>query len=147
MDNHFNPSVSIEQFAAYLDGNLPENEMQRISLQIENDEALKSILDISEQVDSSMEKYSSSGLEIPEELVNLDFELPNMHDTLVPLDIASADLIPDVAACAEDFHFVGEHSNEHLYTDNSDISNQDYSGEDNSDDFSDLDNTQISLDE
>lgn len=31
MDKHFNPTVSIEKFAAFLDGNLPENEMQQIS--------------------------------------------------------------------------------------------------------------------
>ena len=38
-------------------------------------------------------------------------------------------------------------SNEHLDRDDSDINNQDYSSEGNSDDFSEFDQTQISLDE
>lgn len=150
MDNHFNPSVSIEQFAAYLDGNLPENVMCQISSLIENDKALKSILDVSEQVDASLEDYASGGLQVPEELLTLDFELPGIHDTSVSLDMLPTDggLMPDVAICAEEPHFMEDNnSNEHLDRDDSDINNQDYSNEGDSDDFSEFDQTQMSLDE
>lgn len=149
MDNHFNPSVSIEKFAAYLDGNLPEDEMQRISSLIENDNALKSILGVSEQIDASLEEYSSNGLQIPEDIINLDFELPDTNDTFVPLDSAPTDgmLMPDITTYTEDPLFTEGISNDHLHTEDSDINNQDYSNKDNSDDFSDLNNTQISLDE
>lgn len=147
MDNHFNPSVSIEKFAAYLDGNLPEDEMQRISSLIENDNVLKSILDVSEQIDASLEEYSSNGLQIPEYIINLDFELPDTNDTFVPLDTAPTDgmLMPDIATYTDEPLFT--EGNNHLYTENSDINNQDYSNEGNSDDFSEFDQTQISLDE
>lgn len=149
MDKHFNPSVNVEKFAAYLEGNLPENEMQQISTLIENDDALKSILDVSEQVDASLEDYASCGLQIPEELLTLDFELPNTNDTFVPLDTAPTDgiLMPDIAAYTDEPLFTEDNSNDHLYTGNSDINSQDYSNKDNSDDFSNFDHAQISLDE
>lgn len=147
MDKHFNPSISIEKFAAYLDGNLPEDEMQRISSLTENDNTLKSILDVSEQIDASLEEYSSNGLQIPEDIINWDFELPDMNDTFVPLDTTPTDgmLMPDIATYTDEPLFT--EGNNHLYTENSDINNQDYSNKDNSDDFSDLNNAQISLDE
>ena len=141
--------LNVEKFAAYLEGNLPENEMQQISTLIENDDALKSILDVSEQVDASLEDYASCGLQIPEELLTLDFELPNTNDTFVPLDTAPTDgiLMSDIAAYTDEPLFTEDNSNNHLYTENSDINNQDYSNKDNSDDFLDLNNAQISLDE
>lgn len=147
MDKHFNPSISIEKFAAYLDGNLLEDEMQRISSLIENDNTLKSILDVAEQIDASLEEYSSNGLQIPEDIINWDFELPDMNDTFVPLDTTPTDgmLMPDIATYTDEPLFT--EGNNHLYTENSDINNQDYSNKDNSDDFSDLNNAQISLDE
>ena len=149
MDKHFNPSVNVEKFAAYLEGNLPENEMQQISTLIENDDALKSILDVSEQVDASLEDYASCGLQIPEELLTLDFELPGIHDTSVSLDMAPTDdmLMADVAICADEPNFMENNSNEHLDRDDSDINNQDYSNEGNSDGFSNFDHAQISPDE
>lgn len=149
MGNHFNPSVSIEKFAAYLDGNLSEGEMLQISSLIENDEALKNILDVSEQVNASLEDYASCGLQIPEELLTLDFKLPDIHDASVSLDMAptNSGLMPDVSICAEEPYFMENNSNEHLYRDDSDINNQDYYNGTNSDDFSEFDQTQISLDE
>lgn len=149
MDNHFNPPVSIEKFAAYIEGNLPEDEMRQISSLIANDDALKSILDVSEQVDASLGDYASCGLQIPEELLTLDFELPGIHDTSVSLDMASTDdmLMADVAICADEPNFMEDNSNDHLDRDDFGINNQDYSNEGNSDDFSNFDNAQISLDE
>lgn len=149
MDNHFNPSLSIEKFAAYLERNLPESEMLQISSLIENDDALKSILDVSEQVDASLEEYSSNGFQIPEELVNLDFELPSINDRFIPLETVLVDgiLVPDVVVCAEEPLFIEGSYNDHLNTDVPDINKSDYSNEGNSDDFSEFDQTQISLDE
>lgn len=84
MDKHFNPTVSIEKFAAFLDGNLPENEMQQISSLIQNDDALKSIYEVSENIDTSLNEYTSNGIQIPDEILNLDFDLPTIDDTYHP---------------------------------------------------------------
>ena len=43
MHKDFEPPISIEEFAAYLDGNLSDDEMQRVSSEIENDEAMQDI--------------------------------------------------------------------------------------------------------
>ena len=41
--------VSIEEFAAYLDGNLSDDEMQRIDSVIENDESMQGVMENKEQ--------------------------------------------------------------------------------------------------
>lgn len=150
MDSHFKPSVSIEKFAAYLDGNLPESEMRRVASLIENDDALKSILDVSEQVDASLEDYSSDGMQIPEDIVNLNFELPCINDPSAPLDMVPIDgalMLDDVVACTEEPFVIDSDSNDHLYANDSSIDNQNYSDDCNMDDCSELDNTQITLDD
>lgn len=145
MDNRFNPSISVEKFAAYLEGNLPEDEMLRISSLIENDDALKSIFDVSEQVDMSLEEYSSNIFQVPEDIVNMDFELPYINNTFKPLDMDSTNGIftSDTVACSE----IEDNSNECLYMNDSDTANKDYSNVSNTDDYSDMDNTQIPLDD
>lgn len=149
MGNHFNPSVSIEKFAAYLDGNLPEDEMLQISSLIKNDETLKSIFDVSKQVDMSLEEYSFNGLQIPEEIVSLDFDLPNINNTSVPLDMSSIGdvLTPDIFACSDESLFVEDNSSDCPNINDSDISHKDYFNDDNIYNSPDIDNTQITFDE
>ena len=53
----------------------------------------------------------------------------------------------DIATYTDEPLFTEDNSNNHLYTENSDINSQDYSNMDNSDDFSNFDHAQISLDE
>lgn len=145
MDNRFNPSISVEKFAAYLEGNLPEDEMLRISSLIENDDSLKSIFDVSEQVDMSLEEYSSNIFQVPEDIVNMDFELPYINNTFKPLDMDSTNGIftSDTVACSE----IEDNSNECLYMNDSDTAKKDYSNVSNTDDYSDMDNTQIPFDD
>lgn len=149
MGNHFNPSVSIEKFAAYLDGNLPEDEMLQISSLIKNDEMFKSIFDISEQIDMSLEEYSSNGLQVPEEIVSMDFDLPSINNTFSPLDMDSIGdvLKPDIVACSGESMLVEDNSSDRPCINDSDIYHKGYSNDDNIDNLSDIDNTQITLDE
>lgn len=105
MDKHFNPSISIEKFAAFLDENLPQDEMQNISSTIEHDEDLKAILDTSYMIDTTLENDISDDVQIPDDIANLDFDLPNLTEHSVDFDMFHIDDTPDVSTCADDsFH-------------------------------------------
>lgn len=67
---------SIEKFAAYLDGNLPESEMQQFAQLAEHDGALRQLLDASSMVDDTMAGFTDADLQLPTEIAGIDFELP-----------------------------------------------------------------------
>lgn len=79
MDKHL-PPISIEQFAAYLDGNLPEAEMQQISKLAAHDENLGRLLEASSLVDDTLLSYEKQGLELPDEIASMEFELPDINN-------------------------------------------------------------------
>lgn len=143
MDKHFNPSISIEKFAAFLDGNLPQDEMQNISSTIEHDEALKAILDTSNMIDTTLENDISDDVQIPDEIANLEFDLPNLTENSVDFDMFHIDDTPDVSMCADDYS----------YSDTNDVSldindSIDTTGDDiNSDNSSDLDSSPLIFDD
>lgn len=49
--------VSIEEFAAYMDGNLSDDEMQRVSSVIDNDEMMQGVMDSMEQSELTLAEY------------------------------------------------------------------------------------------
>lgn len=142
MDKHFNPSISIEKFAAFLDGNLPQNEMQNISSNIEHDEDLKAILDTSNMIDTTLENIPDD-VQIPDEIANLEFDLPNLTDNSVDFNMFHIDDTPDVSTCADDSFF----------SDTNDVSldindSIDTTGDDiNPDNSSDLDSSPLIFDD
>lgn len=143
MDKHFNPSISIEKFAAFLDGNLPQDEMQNISSTIEHDEALKAILDTSNMIDTTLENGISDDVQIPDDIANLDFDLPNLTDNSVDFNMFHIDDTPDVSTCADDS----------FYSDTNDVSLDINDSIDttcdnmNPDDSSDLDSSPLIFDD
>lgn len=80
MCNDFMSSVSIEEFAAYLDRNLSDNEMQRVSSIIENDEVMHNIASINRSIEESLINNESLDLLLPDELSSLDFNIPKFDD-------------------------------------------------------------------
>ena len=72
--------VSIEEFAAYLDGNLSENEMSRVGSIIHNDSSMQELLEASQLVSDTMDSYSAIDFELPEEIANWDFILPDLEN-------------------------------------------------------------------
>lgn len=52
MNKHFNPTISEEKFAAWLDGMLPQEEMSQISSVIEEDMDYLSLIDTSDDIDA-----------------------------------------------------------------------------------------------
>lgn len=142
MDEHFNPSISIEKFAAFLDGNLPQDEMQNISSNIEHDEDLKAILDTSNMIDTTLENIPDD-VQIPDEIANLEFDLPNLTDNSVDFNMFHIDDTPDVSTCADDSFYsdtddVSLDINDSIDTTSDDI---------NPDNSSDLDSSPLIFDD
>ena len=91
--------MSIEEFAAYLDGNLSDNDMQRVSSVIENNEAMHDIVLNSQSVDEALSNYEPLELVLPDELASLDFDIPQFDNGI---DMANNWEGLEVAACAPD---------------------------------------------
>ena len=68
--------VSIEEFAAYLDGNLSDDEMQRIDSVIENDESMQGVMDSMEQSELTLAEYGQEDMQLPEEIADGEFDVP-----------------------------------------------------------------------
>lgn len=78
MSNLFETGVSIEKMAAYLDGNVYSEEAQRISSLISSNDDLKQFVESNDAIDEGIEEFYSLGGEMPEEISNLDFDLPDV---------------------------------------------------------------------
>lgn len=68
--------VSIEEFAAYMDGNLSDDEMQRVSSVIEHDDMMQDVMDSMEQSELTLAEYTPDDIQLPEEIVDGEFDLP-----------------------------------------------------------------------
>ena len=98
---------SIEQFAAYLDGNLSQSEMQQFSQLAEQDSVLHQLLDASSVIDDTLAGFTDSDLQLPPEIVSSDFELPTIPaEGISPLVTLSPEPMDDMlvaaAACADE---------------------------------------------
>lgn len=71
---------SIEQFAAYLDGNLPQGEMQQFSQLAGHDSVLNQLLDASDMVDDAIAGFADVDLQLPLEISGSDFEIPDVDN-------------------------------------------------------------------
>lgn len=78
--------VSIEKFAAYLDGNLSDEEMQRVSSVIEDDEMMQEIVGQSGWIDDWQEAYGQDDDLLPQELEGMDFTIPEVDGLGQDLD-------------------------------------------------------------
>lgn len=71
---------SIEQFAAFLDGNLSQSEMQEFSQLAEQNGALHQLLDASDAVDDTIAGFTDADLQLPNEIIGSDFDLPDVDN-------------------------------------------------------------------
>ncbi|OYP42978.1 hypothetical protein [Prevotella sp. P4-119] len=74
-------SISIEKFAAYLDGNLSIEETQDVAGLIMNDSALSELLAVNTAVDSQVQQMEESGFVLPDDLANMEFDYPHIDET------------------------------------------------------------------
>ena len=105
MDKHSLPSI--EQIAAFLDGNLPESEMKQFSQLAEHNDMLHQLLDASSVVDETMSNFTDSDLQLPPDLTGSSFEIPTIPtegiSELVTLTPEPSDFSPlAAAACADE---------------------------------------------
>lgn len=97
MLNHSLPNI--EKFAAFIDGNLSQNEMQHFSRLAENENALHQLLDASLVVDNTITSLTDSDLQLPPEIVTSDFELPTIPtEGISPLVALSPEPMDDMFA-------------------------------------------------
>ena len=96
---------SIEEFAAFLDGNLSRNEMLQFSEIAVNNDALRQLLDANSVINETLNNMTEADLQLPSDLAETDFDLP----TLLPGEVSalvalSPEPVDDVlvAACVAD---------------------------------------------
>ena len=139
---------SIEEFAAFLDGNLSANDMQQFTQLAAHDDALHQLLHANSVVDDTLDGLTDADLQLPADLMNADFELPEIpsSDDASMLVSLSPEPVDDmlVAACADDdvSMFSGIDQDDHTNTvddmhDDSSLATSHDDGFGNSDDSSD----------
>lgn len=69
------PNISIEKFAAYLDNNLPSEEMARIDNEINANENFQDLIRINDDIDVLS---NGSDFQLPDEILSGSFEIPNV---------------------------------------------------------------------
>ncbi len=78
IDDNFDYPVSIEEFAAYLDGNLSEEDMERVNSIIEQNDTMQDVMNCIGLSDNALEEQISYGTEIPDDILNSEFEIPDV---------------------------------------------------------------------
>lgn len=92
--------VSIEEFAAYVDGNLSDDEMQRVSSVIDNDEMMQGVMDSMEQSELTLAEYGQEDMQLPEEIADGEFEVPETDNHYAGGGGGFFNPFAKVAACA-----------------------------------------------
>lgn len=87
MHKDFVPPVSIEEFAAYLDGNLTEEGMNEIASAIHSDNSLQDILSSGYMVDEMLSTYDDWNQIVPDDIFTDSFDIPNVEGNLDASDI------------------------------------------------------------
>lgn len=87
MHKDFVPSVSIEEFAAYLDGNLTEDGMNEIASAIHSDDSLQDILSSGYMVDETLSTYNDWNQIVQDDISTDSFDIPNIEGNLGVSDI------------------------------------------------------------
>ena len=68
--------MSIEELAASMDGNLSDDEMQRVSSVIDNDEMMQGVMDSMEQSELTLAEYGQEDMQLPEKIADGEFDVP-----------------------------------------------------------------------
>lgn len=82
MHKDFVPPVSIEKFAAYLDGNLTEEGMNEVASAIHSDDSLQNILSSGYMVDETLSTYDDWNQIVQDDIFTDSFDIPNIEGNL-----------------------------------------------------------------
>lgn len=109
MENNILP-ISIEKFAAFLDGNLAAEEMQGVAALISENDEMQMIVDTNSLIDDTLSTYSANESELPFELQSLDFALPDLDFELSAMATISPEKeIEDIIVAAAYENVSGAH--------------------------------------
>ena len=155
MHKDFVPPVSIEEFAAYLDGNLTEDRMNEVASAIHSDDSLQDIMSSCHTIDDTIANYEPLQLTIPEDIA-ADFEIPQVDDNdylnvgdWADLDVAActiAPFTPEIIDTDDDTSSISSHTD---FTDDSEDISSDHLENDlndtmsSGDELTDFDNTDL----
>lgn len=101
MDNNFFNNVSVEKFAAFLDGNLLPDEMQQMSSMVDNNEMMHDIYAASKLTDETLANYTDDDLALPEEIKSADLEIPLIFSDFQSIEPYENFEVAACAACAD----------------------------------------------
>ena len=92
MANFYNPVISEETFAAWLDGALSSEQEAMFLDTCSHNEELQELLDANDQVEEDYENLVESGIVLPSEFEG-DFDIPQITDTTNDEELYSDDQI------------------------------------------------------
>ena len=96
MDNFVNMPISVEQFAAYLDGNLSEQEMLEVETLIASNRDLEELVSMSDILEEDIQYYLNDEFAFDTDMSALsesDFELPQIYDSQHGIIVPNEELI------------------------------------------------------
>ena len=79
MDNYYNPVVSEDTFAAWLDGTMSFEQESKFLETCSNNKDLQELLDANDQIDEDYENMIDIGYDLPCEFLS-DFEIPQIDN-------------------------------------------------------------------
>lgn len=79
------PHISIEKYAAYLDGNLPDEEMQQMKAFIDGDSDMQAVLEADSNIGADLDLYLPENEPVPFDFELASIKLPTL-DTGVALE-------------------------------------------------------------
>lgn len=97
-----NNNISIEQFAAFLDGNLPEDEMQAVATAIDSTVEYSDILGDAMLVDDAVDEYMNQS-DVYDVLPDTDFDLPIIPELVKTSDVIELAYINDTESDTVEF--------------------------------------------
>lgn len=96
-------SMKSEKLAAYMDGNMDDNELRKMSNIIHEHPGLQEILDICDDVDADMEAFTGQGFELPDDIKDPELRFPDPSLYNIPLrGLGMVGAVANVAMCAAD---------------------------------------------
>ena len=96
-------SMKSEKLAAYMDGNMDDNELRKMSNIIHEHPGLQEILDICDDVDADMESFVGQRFELPDDIKDPELRFPDPSLYNIPLrGLGMVGAVANVAMCAAD---------------------------------------------
>jgi hypothetical protein len=78
MKKQFNPSISVEKFAAFLDGNLNDQDREHVLSMLSNDSSLSQIIEVNDTIDEILDDYEGNSFDFSSEIDDSEIVIPDL---------------------------------------------------------------------